>query len=127
MSAIIHGVINFMEVVRLDLFDAEFELITNVNLTGKKLILQVKINANDKLLLSFNEDDGSLIHGVPSPIENTDKTTRTITLHKHANLMTLPAGNYKHGCACYSDETDKQLLLVGAFQVVDEIPLIPAL
>jgi len=124
MPAIIEGIINFNRVIRNDVFDFAFDLKTNIDLSGKNIVCQVRLNANDKLLLEFKESDESLRVGDPVTIEGTDKTQRTISLHMDANKMLLSANVYRHGFMIYSNATDRQVIITGVFKVVDEIPKI---
>ena len=127
MAEINHGIINYLGVVRKAVFDRSFELITNVDIAGKKLIFQVRRNPNDTLILDFSEVDNSLQVANVSDIEGTDKTSRTITLHKAANEMSILPSFYKSGLWAYSDQTDGILLATGFFEVVDKIPQTPTL
>jgi len=123
MATITNRIMNFKGVVRNDAFSFSFVLLTNIDLTGKKFIMQVRLSAMDKLWLEFKESDNTLRVGPVTAIDSR-KTQRTIGFYMDANKMTLPSNIYKYGLSAYSDTTDKINLIKGVFQVVDEIPKI---
>lgn len=125
MAEITKAVLSYGEVYKGCLFDTTFELVTNVTVTGKLFIFQVRRNPEDTIILTFKESDGSLVVSAAQAVPGTDQTTRNITLHKDGDDMNIAPSLYRCGLMVYSDLTDPEYLTEGTFDVLNTIPKPP--
>ena len=115
MSAIILGKLTLDEVIHGDLFDITFD-IEDINLSGKTLLMQVRLEQDLPVIVEFKESDGSLLKTVTSNILTTVRLLKSSVAMKQVQL-----GFYKHSIIMYTSADDEQTIIDGLFTVVEKI------
>ena len=125
MAGITRGLIAISDVVRGDMLDISFNVTHDLdNFVGKTLYMEVKTGMDEPTVLVFKESDGSLTKTIISG------TSFTIRLQKTAlEMAAIDLTTYQLSIIMGTDPgyTDKQTIIEGAFQVVDEITEKPTL
>ena len=124
MASISIGLIKFSEVVRGDMLDVSFSITHNLDLTGKTLYAEVRREMDRPIILSFNEQNGSLTKIVNSA------TSMTLRFYKSASDMgSLGINQYQISVIMGTSPNyqDKQTIIEGTFEVVTEITKKPLL
>ena len=119
MAGITRGIIAISDVVRGDMLDLSFNVTHDLsNFTGKTLYMEVKTGMDEPTVLTFKESDSSLTKTIISG------TRFTIRLQKTAlEMAAIDLTTYQLSIIMGTDPgyTDKQTIIEGTFQVVDEI------
>lgn len=117
MAAINVGILDFDDIVRGELLDMSFDVEHDLDFTGKTIYSEVRKEMDSPVVLSFTEEDGSLT--------KTDASSTLFDLRflKTATEMEINTSLY-HFSVIYGtapDFDDKQTIIVGKFNVIEEI------
>lgn len=119
MAEITPGLLNFTQVFRLSEFKQEFD-IEDYDVTGKTLLMQVRLNEDAEPVLEFNEDDTSLT----KTVESTTKTS--VTLLMDASKMDMPIGIYHYTIIAFTSSDDIDTIIQGLIKIVPQYTKIVA-
>ena len=132
MAAIEVGILRIREVFQGDLLDITFT-IEGINLTGKTLKCQVRENADSDPVLTFEEDDDSVLSSLTKTIVSTTQTT--LRMYKRADEMDIEPlplvgrirTKYLLTIIMFTDDSDIEdieTIIEGTMEVVPQVTII---